>query len=412
MTLRFTMRLPARFDLRHPSRPRALVLALAAASLACSLGVRAQTAAGSGSTTAVTGGFGSNSGHMTASNWYDDRWYFSVLAGYLWTDSARQAGNGVPYGFAVGKPISPNWNLELRGLYEKLDGQTDGPGNYRNWTASLDAQWFFMGRAGSDRWNAIQPYAVGGVGLINDKNPLKSGSSFMAHAGIGASWAFSRWGRLVIDARYRFDDNRDKVNRGRDDNFSEWIVTFGLQIPLGPVPELSAPSRTAVIAPAPMPIAPPVVVTPPAPLTVAPAATAAPPVTRTVDISADGMFGFDRADLSDTGRSRIEQTLSGLRQSGMTELSSVRIVGHTDPLGSDAYNLKLSAARADSVKSHLITLGVPGAVISASGAGESQLKVTEADCRAKGEAANRDALIRCLAPNRRVEMTATGTTQR
>jgi OOP family OmpA-OmpF porin len=96
----------------------------------------------------------------------------------------------------------------------------------------------------------------------------------------------------------------------------------------------------------------------------------------------------------------------------MGELSSVRIVGHTDPLGSDAYNLKLSAARAESVKSHMTTLGVPAAVISASGAGESQLKVTEAECRTKGEAANRDALIRCLAPNRRVEITATGSPSR
>jgi OOP family OmpA-OmpF porin len=55
---------------------------------------------------------------------------------------------------------------------------------------------------------------------------------------------------------------------------------------------------------------------------------------------------------------------------------------------------------------------VPAAVISASGAGESQLKVTEAECRTKGEAANRDALIRCLAPNRRVEITATGSPSR
>ena len=411
MTLRPSMRQPVRCDVPSRSRRATLSLLLATAWLGSATGVQAQTAAPP-QPSAVTGGFGSNSGHMNTSNWYDDRWYLSALVGYVWTDSSRQAGNGVPYGFAVGKPINPNWNLELRGLYEKLDGQADGPGNYRNWTASVDAQWFFMGRTGSDRWNAIQPYAVAGVGLINDKNQVKSGTSLMAHGGIGATWAFSRWGRLVVDGRYRFDDNRDKVNRGRNDNFNEWIVTFGLQIPLGPVPELSAPSRTAVIAPAPMPIAPPVVVTPPAPRTVAPAPAVAAPVTRTVDISADGMFGFDRSDLSDTGRSRIEQTISGLRQSGMGELSSVRIVGHTDPLGSDAYNLKLSAARAESVKSHMTTLGVPAAVISASGAGESQLKVTEAECRTKGEAANRDALIRCLAPNRRVEITATGSPSR
>ncbi|MCX7202526.1 MAG: hypothetical protein NTV17_09725 [Burkholderiales bacterium] len=214
MTLRPSTRQPVRCNMPFRSRRATLALLLATAWLGSATGVQAQTGAASQSS-AVTGGFGSNSGHMNTSNWYDDRWYLSALVGYVWTDSSRQAGNGVPYGFAVGKPISPNWNLELRGLYEKLDGQTDGPGNYRNWTASVDEQWFFMGRSGSDRWNAIQPYAVAGMGLINDKNQVKSGTSLMAHGGIGATWAFSRWGRLVVDGRYRFDDNRDKVNRGR-----------------------------------------------------------------------------------------------------------------------------------------------------------------------------------------------------
>jgi len=367
----------------------------------------------------VRGGFGSNSGHMSASDWYDDRWYLSGLVGYIGADSARQAANGVPFGFAVGKPISPNWNLEFRGLYEKLDAESGGPGQYKNWSASIDAQWFFMGRTGADRWNGIQPYAVAGLGLINDKIKTgavlpPSGTSFMAHAGIGVSWAFSRWGRLVADARYRFDDNREKVNAGRNDNFGDWVVTFGLQIPLGPVPELRTPPRTAMLPPPAAPVAPPAIVMPPAPLTVAtPAVVAtAAPITRTVEINADGMFGFDRADLSATGRSRIEQAVNELRQSGLGELSSVKIVGHTDPLGSDAYNLKLSAARAESVKAFMTTLGVQGTVISASGAGETQLKVTEADCTAKGQAGTRDALIRCLAPNRRVEVTATGTQRR
>lgn len=362
----------------------------------------------------VRGGFGSNSGHMSAADWYDDRWYLAPLVGYVGSDSARQAGNGVPFGFAVGKPISPNWNLELRGLYEKLDAQTGGPGQYKDWSASIDAQWFFLGRSGSDRWNAIHPYAVVGVGLINDKNALKGGTSFMAQAGLGVSWAFSRWGRLVVDGRYRFDDNRERVNRGASDNFGDWLVTIGLQIPLGPVPELRSPPRTAMMPPPAAPATPPAVVVPPAPVTVAPspAVATAAPITRTIEIDADGMFGFDRADLSATGRSRIEQAVNELRQSGFAELTSVRIVGHTDPLGSDAYNLKLSAARAESVKAFMATLGVPANVITASGAGKTQLKVTEAECAAKGQSGARDALIRCLAPNRRVEVSATGSQKR
>ena len=133
------------------------------------------------------------------------------------------------------------------------------------------------------------------------------------------------------------------------------------------------------------------------------------PVTRTIDISADGMFAFDKAELSPVGKSRIDQLLDGLRQGGITSIDSVKILGHTDPLGSDAYNQKLSEQRANAVRDYLVSKGVPAERITAEGRGESQLKVTEADCKAKGEAKSRNALIACLAPDRRVSLEVTGT---
>jgi OOP family OmpA-OmpF porin len=161
--------------------------------------------------------------------------------------------------------------------------------------------------------------------------------------------------------------------------------------------------------PAPIVVAPPVV---PAPRPAAPAPVPAPapaPVTRNFDISADGMFAFDRAELSDIGRNRINNALAELKQAGITDIRNVRIVGHTDPLGSDAYNQTLSQARANSVKNYLASQGIAASSITASGAGESQLKVTEADCKAKGKARTRADLIACLALNRRVEASFTGT---
>ena len=84
------------------------------------------------------------------------------------------------------------------------------------------------------------------------------------------------------------------------------------------------------------------------------------------------------------------------------------IAGHTDPLGSEASNQTLSVKRAEVVRDYLVSKGTSSGVIRAEGRGETQLKVTEADCKSKGEAKTRQALIACLAPNRRVEISATG----
>ena len=120
------------------------------------------------------------------------------------------------------------------------------------------------------------------------------------------------------------------------------------------------------------------------------------------------MFAFDSAQLTPVGRSRLDTMLAGARQAGITSVTSMTISGHTDPLGSDAHNQKLSEQRAAVVRDYLTSQGVPSGVVRTEGRGEAQLLVTEADCKGKGEAKTRQALIKCLAPNRRVEITATG----
>ncbi|HSV59973.1 MAG TPA: OmpA family protein, partial [Variovorax sp.] len=87
---------------------------------------------------------------------------------------------------------------------------------------------------------------------------------------------------------------------------------------------------------------------------------------------------------------------------------SVLLIGYTDPLGSNEYNQRLSLARANAVRDHMVSAGVPANVIQTEGRGEADLKVTEADCKGQGKAKSRSALIACLEPNRRVEVRATG----
>ena len=169
----------------------------------------------------------------------------------------------------------------------------------------------------------------------------------------------------------------------------DWVFSVGLQIPLGPAPRVAAP---------PPPPLPPAAAAPPPP---------PPPAARTVNISSDGTFAFNKAELTSTGRSRIDGALQEFKSAGF-QANSVLLVGYTDPLGSDEYNQRLSLARANAVRDHMVSAGVPANVIRTEGRGETDLKVTEADCRTQGKGKTRSALIACLEPNRRVEVRATG----
>ena len=340
------------------------------------------------------------------SKYIDDRWYITPFGSYIFSDSDRRSKDDWGGGLAIGKPINPNWNIELRGMYEELSPDTTVQGKYTNWSASLDAQYYFTGRQGIRLWqkDTVQPYLVAGIGAINDRVKGTSTTagddktSFMANAGAGIVWPFASWGRLVGDARYRWDDNRG--NFGRGGHFGDWILSVGLQIPLGTPPRVAEAPRAAPPAPPPPAPKPEAKPTPPPP-------PPKKPVAQRFELSSDGTFVFDKAILTDVGKSRIDKMVQELRAQGVT-VTSMAIAGYTDPLGSTQYNERLSMDRANAVREHMVSQGIPAAVIRAEGRGESNLKVTEADCRAKGQAKSRTALIACLEPNRRVEIQAAG----
>ncbi|SEB25547.1 OmpA family protein [Variovorax sp. YR216] len=334
----------------------------------------------------------------TSDQYFDNRWYITPFGTYINADSNRHADNGWGGGLAIGKPISPSWNIELRTQYEELDGKSNGPfsgDKFKIWSGSLDAQWFFMGRQGFRLWqsNSIQPYLVGGIGAIDDKvdglfiNQSKTG--FMANAGAGIVWPFSTWGRLVGDIRYRYDDNtssRALVNQG---HAHDWLFTVGLQIPFGPPP---------VVAQAAAPSPPPSMQPPPPP---------PPPPVRKFELASTGTFFFDKAQLTPSGRDRVDALVEELKTTNVKP-SSIVVVGYTDPLGPADHNQRLSVARANAVRDEMVRVGVPPNVIQTEGRGATNFKVTEADCKAQGKAKNRTALIACLEPNRRVEINVTG----
>jgi OmpA-OmpF porin, OOP family len=125
-----------------------------------------------------------------------------------------------------------------------------------------------------------------------------------------------------------------------------------------------------------------------------------PQIPAKVTLRGDTTFGFDRSDVSGMlpeGRRKLDQLVGDLKQ--VDDVTAIGIDGYTDRLGSDSYNRRLSTRRADTVKRYLQQGGVD-VPMTARGHGK-QDPVVQCDQR------NRQQLIDCLAPNRRVELNFT-----
>jgi OOP family OmpA-OmpF porin len=104
--------------------------------------------------------------------------------------------------------------------------------------------------------------------------------------------------------------------------------------------------------------------------TPAPAVIAAPvPTAEKVSYSADAFFDFDKAVLKPAGKSALDDLTSKL---GDMNLEVIIAVGHTDSVGTDEYNQKLSIRRAESVKAYLESKGIESNRVYTEGKGEKQ----------------------------------------
>ncbi len=141
-----------------------------------------------------------------------------------------------------------------------------------------------------------------------------------------------------------------------------------------------------------------------APAAAAPAAgVAAPkPTGEKITVAADALFDFNKAVLRPEGKAKLDELVS---KAAAIKLEVILAVGHTDRLGGDAYNQKLSEKRAAAVKEYLVAKGIEANRVYTEGKGEKQ-PVTGDKC--KGNAKTK-ALIDCLQPDRRVDIEVIGT---
>ena len=125
-----------------------------------------------------------------------------------------------------------------------------------------------------------------------------------------------------------------------------------------------------------------------------------------VKLEADSLFGFDQDSLQSDGKQTLDKLIMELQT---VNVDSIHVTGHTDRLGSKAYNAKLSTRRAEAVQKYLVDVGgIAPSKITAIGMGESQPETQPNDC--KGSKATQ-ALITCLRADRRVEVDVNGMEQ-
>ncbi len=94
------------------------------------------------------------------------------------------------------------------------------------------------------------------------------------------------------------------------------------------------------------------------------------PVHETMTLGADTFFNFDKYDLKPAGMAKLDELAAKLQQLG-SAVTAISVTGHTDSIGSEAYNLALSERRAQTVVDYLVQRGVNPGVIQARGMGES-----------------------------------------
>jgi OOP family OmpA-OmpF porin len=144
----------------------------------------------------------------------------------------------------------------------------------------------------------------------------------------------------------------------RDASWTPATAARGCDGALVPPPAPVAAPAPAAAAPAPAPAAAP-----------RPAPAPQPPAATKVTYAADAFFDFDKAVLKPEGRAKLDDLVGKVKD---INLEVIIAVGHTDSVGSDAYNQKLSVKRAEAVKAYLVSKGIEKNRVYTEGKGEKQ----------------------------------------
>jgi OmpA-OmpF porin, OOP family len=334
---------------------------------------------------------------------YDDRFYVAPQVGFLFADSGRDTDNGAIFGLGVGKFFTPNLSVDLELKHNNLD-QDAFPGKFENFSAGLMGRYHF-GELG-EGW---RPFIAFGGGMIRHNAgsggctglPVgvfctrgvytgQSGSNGMLNLGLGLGKAINDRVTFRGEAGYRYDMDDESVKRQED--FSDFTASVGLTVALGPA--RSAPAPAPVEEPAPTP-APAVdddtdrdgVKNMDDKCPDSQAGQAVGPDGCPVKVAIDlrGVnFEFDKDRLLPESIAILDKAVEVLK--AYPDIR-VEVGGHTDSIGTDAYNMGLSDRRAKVVHDYLVSNGIAADRLGPKGYGES--KPIDTNSTKEGRAKNR-----------------------
>ena len=294
--------------------------------------------------------------------------FMALEGGYFDLGEARfTADTTVPLGTLSGKLKTRGWHLDLVG------------------SLPVTPRFSVLGRIGAHHGKTKAEYV--GTGLAVPAFPEASKSKTNYKYGAGLQY------EITPAMLVRGEWERYRVSHVADGRHNVDVASVSLVFPFGramqPAPRQVAAAPDVAPPPAPMP---------------APVAAPAEPVPQRVSFSAESLFGFDASTVKPEGRAELDKFARDLSTANH---QTVVVEGHTDRLGSDAYNQKLSEERATAVKNYLVTNGrLDSSKISAVGKGETQPVTKPGDCKGNSRTA---ALVACLQPDRRVDVEVNGT---
>ncbi len=296
------------------------------------------------------------------------RWGVGVDAGWGGRLGSRvvrdTAGNGAALGFSVLYGVTPHWRGALN--YENIDLRDK---RFEPITASAIYS-FFPDR----RWTPFAELGLGGARAGRIPDSSSNDTALALKGAVGLEYALCP--DLMASARAAlYDAGHTSVAIAHEVD----AATFGVGLSYW----FGGHHRSAAASPAPAPAPAPVVAAAPVP---APAPAPAPtPAPKTVTISLDVQFETAKDAVRPQYDGKIAEVAEFLKAHPK---AVAEIEGHTDNVGSEAYNTALSQRRADSVRRYMIEKkGVDGSRLTAKGYGPS--KPIADNATAEGRATNR-----------------------
>lgn len=355
---------------------------------------------------ALAGVFGMSACAAMADEAYQGSWYLLPGVGVMQSDSDLEADNNDVSGFLrLGKELSEHWDIQLGVSRASVDADNNARlgitgGDYKQTLFGVDALYMFSR-------DSFRPFLLAGLGAARNDidyngNIGDNKTSWMANVGAGFQYYFSEnWGTQV-DLRHVWSEAKDKSDtlfRG-DETVGNTYLNIGVIYNFGK-------PKAAVAAVVPEPVAqealPDVAAYDEEPVgelmdpnEQAPVEVVGPdkPAFEKITLAAEVLFAFDKDGLRDEGK-RILDTEVVDKMKAHPEVELVLITGHTDRIGDDQYNQRLSERRATQVKKYIVSQGIDESRLKSIGKGE---KEPVEDC--KGVRGKK--LIECLQPNRRV----------